>query len=46
MPKKSPGPKALQEFIDALQAMEGVDPGVARVLIHKQGRLSKFPGNR
>jgi hypothetical protein len=41
MPKEPPGPRALQEFIDSLGGIAGVDEAVATVLrdLHARGEL-------
>ncbi len=41
MPKEPPGPRALQEFIESLRSIEGVDPHVADALatLHAKGPL-------
>jgi hypothetical protein len=41
MPKEPLGPKALQEFVDSLASIEGMDKTVATVLreLHARGEL-------
>jgi hypothetical protein len=41
-PEEAPGPQAVQEFMDSLQAIDGVEAQVAAILqrLHAQGRLN------
>lgn len=41
MPKQPPGPKHLQEFIESLTSLDGVDPQVAQIVreLHAKGTL-------